>query len=79
MDKQIQTTKSQLIYVQNNNVTKITQNKEYAPTVKMVYKNYVREARHTQRLALKQSVRTFAWGALSSRRIADKVISSTSL
>ena len=24
----------------------------------------VREARHTQRLALKQSVRTFAWGAL---------------
>ena len=24
----------------------------------------VREARHTQRLALKQTVRTFAWGAL---------------
>ena len=40
----------------------------------MVHNNSVREVRHTQRLALKQSVRTFAWGALSSRRIADKVI-----
>ena len=34
------------------------------------------EARHTQRLALKQSVQTFAWGVLTSHSIADKVISS---
>ena len=35
------------------------------------------EARHTRRLATKQSAWTFAWGALSSRSIPDKVISSS--
>ena len=47
----------------------IHQNKVHAATVKMVHNNYnttlCMRRRHTQRLALKQSVRTFAWGALS--------------
>ena len=34
----------------------------------------VREARHTQSLVLKQTVQTFAWGALSSRSSADSDI-----
>ena len=61
---------------------KLHQNKVHAATVKMVHNNYntiecVWETRHTQRLVLKQSVQIFTWGALSSHRIADKMISSS--
>ena len=56
--------------VQNINVTKtyirikctLPRLKRY---ITITMQRSVREARHTQRLSLKQSVRTFAWGALS--------------
>ena len=61
--------------------TPLHQNKVHTLTVKwyttITIQHSVWEARHTQRLALKQSVWTFAWGALSSRNTADKVISSS--
>ena len=65
--KQIQTTKSQL--TQNITVTKTyIRIRNTLPRLKryitISIQRSVREARHTQRLALKQSVRTFAWGAL---------------
>ena len=65
--KQIQTTKSQL--TQNITVTKTyIRIRNTLPRLKryitITVQRSVREARHTQRLALKQSVRTFAWGAL---------------
>ena len=72
--KQIRTTKSQLAQctiLQNINVTKTyIRIKCMLPRLKwyitITIQRSVREARHTQRLAvaLKQSVRTFAWGAL---------------
>jgi len=79
--KQIQTTKSQP-NVQDINVTKTyIRIKCTLPWLKwhitITIQRSEREARHTQRLALIQSVRTFAWGALSSRSIANKVISSS--
>ena len=69
--KQIRTTKSQL--------TQCTKYKCYSKTyirikctlprlkwyITITIQRSVREARHTQRLVLKQSMRTFAWGALS--------------
>ncbi len=56
--------------VQNINVTKtyiritctLPRLKWY---ITIIIQRSVREARHTQRLVLKQTVRTFAWGALS--------------
>ena len=65
---QIRTTKSQLTQVQNINVTKTYIGiKSTLPRLKwyitITIQRSVREARQTQRLALKQSVRTFAWGA----------------
>ena len=56
--------------VQNINVTKTyIRIKCTLPRLKwyitIITQRSVREARHTQRLALKQSVQTFAWGALS--------------
>ena len=70
--KQIRTTKSQPAQsdnVQNINVTKTyIRIKSMLPRLKwyitITIQRSVREARHTQRLALKQSVGTFAWGAL---------------
>ena len=64
---QIRTTKSQH-NVQNINVTKTyIRIKNTLPRLKwyitITIQRSVREARQTQRLALKQSVRTFAWGA----------------
>ena len=68
--------------VQNINVTKTyIRIKCTLPWLKwyitITIQRSVREASHTQRLALKQSVRTFAWGTLSSCSIADKVMSSS--
>ena len=66
---QIRTTKSQLTQlVQNINVTKTYIGiKSTLPRLKwyitITIEHSVREARHTQRLVLKQLVRTFAWGA----------------
>ena len=66
---QIRTTKSQLNQsLQNINVTKTYIGiKSTLPRLKwyitITIQRSVREARQTQRLALKQSVRTFAWGA----------------
>ena len=56
--------------VKNINVTKTyIRIKNTLPRLKwyitITIQRSVREARHTQRLVLKQSVRTFAWGALS--------------
>ena len=68
--KQIRTTKSQLTQgVQNINVTKTyIRIKCTLPRLKwyitITIQRSVREARHTQRPALKQSMRTFAWGVL---------------
>ena len=79
--KQIQTPKSQQ-NVRNINVTKTyIRIKCTLPRLKwhitITIQRSVREARHSQRLALKQSVRTLAWDALSSRSIPDNVISSS--
>ena len=68
--KQIRTTNHNYHNVQNINVTKTyIRIKCTLPRLKcyitITIQRSVREARHTQRLALKQSVRTFAWGALS--------------
>ncbi len=69
--KQIRTNKSPLEHnVQNINVNKTYIGiKSTLPRLKwyitIIIQRSVREARHTQRLTLKQSVRTFAWGALS--------------
>ena len=68
--------------VQNINVTKTyIRIKCTLPWLKwyitIIIQRSVREARRTQRLALKQSVQTFAWGALSSHSIADNVMSSS--
>ena len=68
--KQIQTTKSQLTQLQNINVTKTyIRTKSTLPRLKryitITIQRSVREARQTERLVLKQSMRTFAWGALS--------------
>ena len=68
--KQIQTTKSQLTQLQNINVTKTyIRTKSTLPLLKryitVTIQRSVREARQTERLVLKQSMRTFAWGALS--------------
>ena len=65
---QIRTTKSQLTQCTNINVTKTYIGiKSTLPRLKwyitITIHRSVREARQTQRLALKQSVRTFAWGA----------------
>ena len=67
--KQIQTTKSQP-NVQDINVTKTyIRIKSTLPRLKLyitiTVQRSVRETRQTQRLVLKQSVRTFAWGVLS--------------
>ena len=56
--------------VQNINVTKTYIRIKYTlPRLKryitITIQRSVREARHTQRLALKQAVRTFTWGVLS--------------
>ena len=78
--KQIQTNKSQLTQcTKYHNVTNTyIRIKCTLPRLKwyitIIIQCSVREARHTQRLALKQSVRTFAWGTLSSRSIADSDI-----
>ena len=65
---QIRTTKSQLTQcTKYKSYSNLYRNKEHAATIKIVHtitiQRSVREARQTQRLALKQSVRTFAWGA----------------
>ena len=78
--KQIQTTQSQLYKILMS--IKLTlELKCTLPRLKwyitITTQRSVWEARHTQRLVLKQSVRTFTWGALSSRSIADKVIPSS--
>ena len=67
---QIRTTKSQLTqctkYKCQANYIRI---KSTLPQLKwyitIIIQRSVREARQTQRLVLKQSVRTFAWGAIS--------------
>ena len=79
--KRIQKTKSQH-NVQNINVTKTyIRIKCTLPRLKwyitITIQRSVWETRYTPKPALKQSVRTFTWGALSSRSIADKVISSS--
>ena len=66
--QQIRTTKSQLTNVQNITVTKTyIRIKNTLPRLKwyitITIQRSVREARQTERLVLKQSVRTFAWGA----------------
>ena len=63
--KQIRTTKWQLTNVQNINVNKtyIGINSTLPRLKWYTIQRSVREARQTQRLVLKQSVRTFAWGA----------------
>ena len=79
--KQIQTTKSQLTMYEINVIKTYIRIKSTLPRLKwyitITIQRSVWEARHTQILALKHSVRTFAWGALSSRSIADKVIPSS--
>ena len=66
--KQIRTTKSPLTQCTNINVTQTYIGiKCMLPRIKwyitISIQRSVREARQTQRLVLKQSVRTFAWGA----------------
>ena len=57
--------------VQNINVTKTyirikcTLPRRLKRHITITIQRSVRDARHTQRLVLKQTVRTFAWGALS--------------
>ena len=59
----------------------ISRNKEHAPTVKMVHNNYnttlCMRSKTNSKTSTKTIAANFAWGALSSRGIADKVMSSS--